>query len=80
MARLSKQCKDTTASADYYEQALGLVPDKRVYHEFAELLWQIGDIENSARCNRQGLRYCVQGKARPFKRDRKREAASSEKP
>ncbi len=80
MARLSQQCKAMAASADYYEQALGLAPNKRVYHEFAELLWQMGDTENSARCNRQGLRYCVQGKARPFKRDLKRGVALSEKP
>ena len=80
MARLSQQCKAMAASADYYEQALGLAPNKRVYYEFAELLWKMGDTENSARCNRQGLRYCVQGKARPFKRDLKRGVALSEKP
>lgn len=80
MARLSQQAKDDTASADYYEKALGLVPDKRVYHEFAELLWKMGDAENSTRCSRQGLRYCVQGKARPFKREVKPPAALSEKP
>ena len=69
LARLEQQCNNYAVSADYYEKALTLVPDKQVYYEFAELLWAMGDIENASRCNRQGLRYCVQGKARPFKRN-----------
>ena len=68
LARLENQCGNQAASADYYESALTLVPDQQVYYEFAELLWVMGDEENSSRCTRQGLRYCVQGKARPFKR------------
>ena len=68
LARLENQCGNQGASADYYESALTLVPDQQVYYEFAELLWAMGDEENSSRCTRQGLRYCVQGKARPFKR------------
>jgi len=68
LARLERQCGNQTVSADYYEKTLTLVPDKHVYYEFAELLWAMGDTENASRCNRQGLRYCVQGKARPFKR------------
>ena len=69
LARLEQQCGNQSVSADYYEKALTLVPDKQVYYEFAELLWAMGDTENASRCNRQGLRYCVQGKARPFKRN-----------
>jgi HemY protein len=69
LARLENQCGNQSASADYYESALTLVPDQQVYYEFAELLWTMGDEENSSRCTRQGLRYCVQGKARPFKRN-----------
>ena len=68
LARLENQCGNQAASADYYESALTLVPDQQVYYEFAELLWVMGDEENSSRCTRQGLRYSVQGKARPFKR------------
>ena len=68
LARLENQCGNQGSSADYYEQALTLVPDKQVYYEFAELLQAMGDTENANRCNRQGLRYCVQGKAQPFKR------------
>lgn len=68
LARLENQCGNQRVSADYYESALTLVPDKQVYYEFAELLWAMGDEENSSRCTRQGLRYCVQGKAHPFKR------------
>ncbi len=69
LARLERQCDNHAVSADYYEKALTLVPHKQVYYEFAELLWAMGDTENASRCNRQGLRYCVQGKARPFKRN-----------
>ncbi|MGB1311764.1 MAG: heme biosynthesis protein HemY, partial [Leucothrix sp.] len=68
LARLEQQCGNQAASADYYERALTLVPDQQVYYEFAELLLAMGDTENASRCSRQGLRYCVQGKARPFKR------------
>ena len=68
LGRLSSQAGDFTGSADYYEQALSLVPDKSVYNEFAELLTDMGDLENAQRCYRQGLRYCVQGRAQPFKR------------
>lgn len=68
LARLYKQAGDNENSANYYEQALMLVPDQRVYHELGELLTQMGDEFNAGRCYRQGLRYCVQGKARPFKR------------
>jgi HemY protein len=68
LARLENQCGNQEASANYYEKTIALVPDKHVYYEFAELLWAMGDKENAGRCNRQGLRYCVQGKARPFKR------------
>jgi len=68
LARLEQQCGSQAVSADYYEKALTLVPDKQVYYEFAELLFAMGDTENASRCNREGLRYCVQGKARPFKR------------
>jgi len=68
LARLYKQVGDHETSANYYEQALMLVPNQRVYHEFGELLRQMGDELNASRCYRQGLRYCVQGKARPFKR------------
>ena len=66
LARLEKQCRNEAASADYYERALTLAPDKQVYYEFAELLLAMGDSENASRCTRQGLRYTVQGKARPF--------------
>lgn len=68
LARLEQQCGNNRISADYYERALMLVPDKQVYYEFAELLLAMGDTENASRCNQQGLRYCVQGKALPFKR------------
>lgn len=68
LARLARQSSDDAVSADYYEQALSLVPDKTVYNEFAELLTTMGDLENAQRCYRQGLRYCVQGRAQPFKR------------
>lgn len=68
LARLYKQAGDHENSANYYEQALMLVPDQRVYHELGELLMLMGDELNAGRCYRQGLRYCVQGKARPFKR------------
>jgi len=66
LARLQQQCENYSVSADYYERALTLVPDQQVYYEFAELLLLIGDVDNANRCNRQGLRYCVQGKAIPF--------------
>ncbi|RVU84587.1 hypothetical protein EOL70_10010 [Leucothrix sargassi] len=68
LARLYQQVGDHNNSANYYEKALMLVPDKRVYHELGELLTEMGDELNAGRCYRQGLRYCVQGKARPFKR------------
>ena len=68
LGRLLSQSKNLDRSADYYEQALSLVPDKRVYNEFAELLSILGDERNAQRCYRQGLRYCVQGRAQPFKR------------
>ena len=68
LARLYKQTDDKENSANYYEKALMLVPDQRVYHEMGELLASMGDELNAGRCYRQGLRYCVQGKARPFKR------------
>lgn len=68
LGRLASQASDYTSSADYYERALSLVPDKAVYNEFAELLTSMGDLDNAQRCYRQGLRYCVQGKAQPFKR------------
>ena len=68
LGRLASQAEDFPESADYYEQALSLVPDKSVYNEFAELLTNMGDIDNAQRCYRQGLRYCVQGRAQPFKR------------
>ena len=68
LARLEQQCGNQATSADYFEQALTLVPDQQVYYEFAQLLSEQGDIENANRCYQQGLRYCVQGKTRPFKR------------
>jgi HemY protein len=68
LARLYKQIDDHENSANYYEKALMLVPDQRVYHELGELLTLMGDALNAGRCYRQGLRYCVQGKTRPFKR------------
>ena len=68
LGRLASQSGDYKRSADFYEQALSLVPDKSVYNEFAELLTNMGDLENAQRCYRQGLRYCVQGRAQPFKR------------
>lgn len=69
LARLEKQCGNQSVSADYYERALTLVPDQQVYYEFAELLNEMGDTDNASRCNRQGLRYCVQGTATPFIRN-----------
>ncbi|PID46296.1 MAG: heme biosynthesis protein HemY [Proteobacteria bacterium] len=68
LGRLTRQTGDLESSANYYEQALVLAPDSGVYHEFAELLTAMGDEENAKRCYRQGLRYCVQGRAQPFKR------------
>lgn len=68
LARLANQSGSQSVSADYYERALTLVPDQRTYYEFAELLREMGDEINSQRCFRQGLRYCVQGKAIPFER------------
>ena len=61
LARLYKQTDDKENSANYYEKALMLVPDQRVYHELGELLASMGDELNAGRCYRQGLRYCVQG-------------------
>lgn len=67
LGRLLNQAGEQEKSVDYYERALSLVPDKRVYNEFAELLAAVGDEENALRCYRQGLRYCVQGKTQLFK-------------
>jgi len=68
LARLANQAGEPTKSAALYEQALSLVPDTRVYCEFAELLMDMGDQKNANRCYRQGLNYSVQGRASPFKR------------
>lgn len=68
LGRLFSQADELSQSADYYEQALALAPDNGVYNEFAELLTAMGDDTNAQRCYRQGLRYCVQGRAQPFKR------------
>jgi HemY protein len=63
LARLNAQKKLWGKAKSFYENSLNMKPNTAAYLELAQLLQQIGEIDNANTCYRIGLQYCIDNKA-----------------
>ena len=63
LARLNAQKKLWGKSKSFYENSLNMKPNTSAYLELAQLLQQIGEIDNANTCYRIGLQFCIDHKA-----------------
>jgi HemY protein len=63
LARLNAQKKLWGKAKSFYENSLNMKPNTSAYLELAQLLQQIGEIDNANTCYRIGLQYCIDQKA-----------------
>ena len=63
LARLNAQKKLWGKAKSFYENSLNMKPNTSAYLELAQLLQQIGEIDNANTCYRIGLQFCIDKKA-----------------
>jgi len=63
LARLNAQKKLWGKAKSFYENSLNMKPNTAAYLELAQLLHQIGEIDNANTCYRIGLQFCIDNKA-----------------
>ena len=64
LARLNVQKKLWGKAKSFYENSLNMRPNSVAYLELAQLLHQIGEVDNANTCYRIGLQYCIERKAK----------------
>jgi len=62
LARLHREYKLWGKSKSYYNSSLNFLPSAEVYHEFAQMLEELEEVDNAQTCYKQGLDYSIHQK------------------